>query len=153
MNNSKNIIFCGTTSNYNLTSLMEKRIRSRFSQKTFFLDLISRNDIDNTLKLLIAYDEDNNQNYRNVLLYELFHKNEMVEDYIEKSFSFGVSIKEIFFILKVFFSNVLQKITRKERINESIESSKLQKIFSENWLKLMTVCLPNLEFLYSKIIK
>ena len=34
INSSKNLLFVGFTSNYNLTDLMEKRIRSRFSQKT-----------------------------------------------------------------------------------------------------------------------
>jgi hypothetical protein len=37
VNISSNMLFCGMTSNFNLTDLMEKRIRSRFSQKTIFV--------------------------------------------------------------------------------------------------------------------
>lgn len=34
VNISSNILFCGITSNFNIMDLMEKRVRSRFSQKT-----------------------------------------------------------------------------------------------------------------------
>lgn len=36
---SSNILFVGLTMNFNLTDLMEKRVRSRFSQKTVFINL------------------------------------------------------------------------------------------------------------------
>jgi hypothetical protein len=36
---SNNILFCGTTFNFNLMDMMEKRIRSRFSQKTVFITI------------------------------------------------------------------------------------------------------------------
>lgn len=37
VNMSCNMLLCGMTSNFNLMDLMEKRIRSRFSQKTIFI--------------------------------------------------------------------------------------------------------------------
>jgi len=39
VNISSNILFCGITSNFNIMDLMEKRVRSRFSQKTINIQL------------------------------------------------------------------------------------------------------------------
>ncbi len=39
LNVHNNILFCGTTYNFNLMDMMEKRIRSRFSQKTMFISI------------------------------------------------------------------------------------------------------------------
>lgn len=39
VNVSSNILFCGITSNFNIMDLMEKRVRSRFSQKTINIQL------------------------------------------------------------------------------------------------------------------
>lgn len=39
VNISSNLLFCGITSNFNIMDLMEKRVRSRFSQKTININL------------------------------------------------------------------------------------------------------------------
>jgi hypothetical protein len=39
VNLSSNILFCGITANFNIMDMMEKRVRSRFSQKTIYLTL------------------------------------------------------------------------------------------------------------------
>jgi hypothetical protein len=49
INASKNLLFIGFTSHYNLTDLMEKRNRSRFSQKTIYPNIKSYEKIYDTI--------------------------------------------------------------------------------------------------------
>jgi hypothetical protein len=49
LNISQYILLCGTTNNFNFLELMEKRVRSRFSQKTVFLTLDSYENVFNAL--------------------------------------------------------------------------------------------------------
>ena len=44
VNLSSNILFCGITANFNIMDIMEKRVRSRFSQKTIYLTLPNEDD-------------------------------------------------------------------------------------------------------------
>ena len=50
INASKNLLFIGFTSHYNLTDLMEKRNRSRFSQKTIYPNIKSPDKIYSTIE-------------------------------------------------------------------------------------------------------
>ena len=52
INASKNILFIGFTSHYNLTDLMEKRNRSRFSQKTIYPNIKSYQKIYDTIEYI-----------------------------------------------------------------------------------------------------
>lgn len=146
VNNSKNIIFCGTTNHYNLTALMEKRIRSRFSQKTFFLDLINKKDIEDTLHYLISPIE---SNVKTQILYEILKKNCHFNYFLDKCFNFGVPIRELFFNLKVFFSNLLADIN-KEPIN-IFTIEELERTIDKNTRKILSLSISSLEYLYSNI--
>ena len=50
VNKSKNILFIGFTYNYNLMDQMEKRIRSRSSQKTMYINIAKFEDVLNGLE-------------------------------------------------------------------------------------------------------
>ena len=50
VNNSKNILFIGFTYNYNLMEQMEKRIRSRSSQKTMYINIQDFEDVINAIE-------------------------------------------------------------------------------------------------------
>jgi len=148
VNNSKNIIFCGTTSNYDLTALMEKRIRSRFSQKTFFLDLINKKDIETTLEYLFCYENEASLNTRNTGLYQLIKNTKYFNYYIEKCNDFCVPIKEFFFHFRIFVSNLLREISKKtsEKLSQNELGSLVQKLVRT----LVYISISNLEYLYSK---
>ena len=65
VNKSKNILFIGFTYNYNLMDQMEKRIRSRSSQKTMYINIEDFTSVINALekafikKSLLEKDSDN----------------------------------------------------------------------------------------------
>jgi Cdc6-like AAA superfamily ATPase len=155
VNNSKNVIFCGSTTNYNLTGLMEKRIRSRFSQKTFFLDMINKSVIEDTLKLIITFDEEGNLNSSLAPFYQIIKQNNHYNYYFEKSFSSGISVKQLFFNLKVFLSNIIFDVEKnfKKSANLTIEKQVLAKFVNSASEKLVTLNCSNLDFIYSKFIK
>ena len=146
VNISKNIIFCGTSRTFNLTDLMEKRIRSRFSQKTFYLDLINIEDIGIYLQLLI---QNGKLNDLNLAFFENLTKNENFINYIEKCFQLGVSIRELFFNLKLLFSNITIALKKDEK--QTIVSDELKSIIDSNVMKLFSLNFSNLTYLYSKL--
>ncbi len=148
VNNSKNIIFCGTTSNYDLTTLMEKRIRSRFSQKTFFLDLLNKNDIETTLQYLFCYENESSLITRNIILYEVIKNTKFFNFYIEKCNDFSVPIKEFFFHFRIFVSNLLREISKKT--SDKISLSEIESLVQKLVRSLVYISISNLEYLYSK---
>ena len=113
INKSKNILLIGFTYNYNLMDQMEKRIRSRASQKTMYINIEDFNKVINALEKAfhknIFITKDNNDkddlNNEEIKEYEQCGKdfydcliNEESEDYIfylEKLVKLGTSIDGI----------------------------------------------------------
>jgi Cdc6-like AAA superfamily ATPase len=132
VNISHNIVFCGLTSNFNLLELMEKRIRSRFSQKTIFLRV---NDFQNIIGVLetIFKQESKADNdllyfYNEFILNDQDESPDVENDFfnynmiilIEKYVNLGLSIKEILTKLQYIISLVILAIKEKYPNNEEI---------------------------------
>lgn len=58
INNSHNILLIGFTSHYNLIDLMEKRIRSRFSQKTVYITVPTLERVFEGLEMIFKLNTD-----------------------------------------------------------------------------------------------
>ena len=111
INKSKNILLIGFTYNYNLMDQMEKRIRSRASQKTMYINIENFNNVINALEkafhknIFNNNDKDENLNNEEIKEYEKCGRdfydcliNEENEDYIfylEKLVKLGTSIDGI----------------------------------------------------------
>ena len=114
INKSKNILLIGFTYNYNLMDQMEKRIRSRASQKTMYINIEEFNKVINALEKAFhknifvskdINDKDENLDNEEIKEYEKCGKdfydcliNEESEDYIfylEKLVKLGTSIDGI----------------------------------------------------------
>ena len=114
INKSKNILLIGFTYNYNLMDQMEKRIRSRASQKTMYINIEEFNKVINALEKAFhknifvskdINDKDENLDNEEIKEYEKCGKdfydcliNEESEDYIfylEKLVKLGISIDGI----------------------------------------------------------
>ena len=67
VNKSKNILFIGFTYNYNLMDQMEKRIRSRSSQKTIYINIDGFDSVLNGLEKAFdkAFSDDKKENSEN----------------------------------------------------------------------------------------
>ena len=71
LNKSKNILFIGFTYNYNLMDQMEKRIRSRSSQKTMYINIENFDSVINALekafkKKSLGEENSDSQNEENI---------------------------------------------------------------------------------------
>lgn len=109
VNYSKNLLFCGLTANYNLMDMMEKRNRSRFSQKTISINI---EDSLCTIRCLIKLFKD----VADDLSYESKHPINLVlscmsEEKFSSLFSIfrkyvdiGLGIKEIITKIKLIFT-------------------------------------------------
>ena len=111
INKSKNILLIGFTYNYNLMDQMEKRIRSRASQKTMYINIENFNNVINALEkafhknIFNNNDKDESLNNEEIKEYEKCGRdfydcliNEENEDYIfylEKLVKLGTSIDGI----------------------------------------------------------
>ena len=111
INKSKNILLIGFTYNYNLMDQMEKRIRSRASQKTMYINIENFNNVINALEkafhknIFNNNDKDENLNNEEIKEYEkcgrdfydcLIHEeNEDYIFYLEKLVKLGTSIDGI----------------------------------------------------------
>ena len=111
INKSKNILLIGFTYNYNLMDQMEKRIRSRASQKTMYINIDNFQNVINALEkafhknIFNNNDKDENLNNEEIKEYEKCGRdfydcliNEENEDYIfylEKLVKLGTSIDGI----------------------------------------------------------
>jgi hypothetical protein len=111
INKSKNILLIGFTYNYNLMDQMEKRIRSRASQKTMYINIDNFQNVINALEkafhknIFNNNDKDENLNNEEIKEYEkcgrdfydcLIHEeNEDYIFYLEKLVKLGTSIDGI----------------------------------------------------------
>ena len=130
---------------------MEKRIKSRFSQKTFFLDLLNMKDIESTLEYLFCYENESNFISQNTALYQIIKNTKFYKYYIEKCYDFGVSIKEFYFNLRVFVSNLLREVSKTTSPTQNISISEIDSLIQRLTRSLAYINISNLEYLYSKI--
>lgn len=141
--NSTNIILIGFTNNYNLIDLMEKRIRSRFSQKTEFITVTTINDvilgIEKLIKgnpLAVNIKKDAPQTALDKFYYCLI--SEDTPDFIlliNKYISLGCSIVEILTKIKYILAMVHTELTTyfattEKRVDEVIEREKVIQIIN-----------------------
>ena len=118
VNKSKNILFIGFTYNYNLMDQMEKRIRSRSSQKTMYINIDDYQKVINALEKAFtknslldndanSVDESNNNDIKSVdenyndnigrSFYECLinEENDEYVFYLQKMVKMGMSIEAI----------------------------------------------------------
>ena len=89
VNKSRNILFIGFTYNYNLMDQMEKRIRSRSSQKTNSVDESNNNDIKSVDE---NYNDNIGRSFYECLINE---ENDEYVFYLQKMVKMGMSIEAI----------------------------------------------------------
>lgn len=147
INKSKNILLIGFTYNYNLMDQMEKRIRSRASQKTMYINIGDFHCVINALEKAfhknIFNDKENNDEYLDKEEIREFEKcgkdfydcliNEENEDYLfylEKLVKLGMSIDGI--LTKIQNHLLMTKIEvekyQKNTENEYINKKDLSEI-------------------------
>jgi hypothetical protein len=119
VNYSKNLLFCGLTANYNLMDMMEKRNRSRFSQKTISINI---EDSIGTLRGIIKLFK----NVADDLSYESKHPINLVlssmtqENFpsffsiFKKYIDIGLGIKEIITKIKLIFTLISIEMNKLE---------------------------------------
>jgi len=135
---SSNILFCGMTSNFNLTDLMEKRIRSRFSQKTIFIKISDRFSILSPLEnIFSSKTKVSLQIFYNIFLSLNQKENGNDGDLkyniliiIDKYVNLGMNIKEIIVRLKYIISMILMKLTNYNNIEQE-NMDTLRKIMND----------------------
>jgi hypothetical protein len=143
INMSNNILFCGTTFNFNLMDLMEKRIRSRFSQKTIYINIEDHEQIINSLQKHVnqLVVKDNNQiklNKNTITSFfdECILKNSVFVDLIQKLVNLGLGIKEIITKIRYLIMNILIEIKTisedkdDENINYNFVNKEKKNVFS-----------------------
>ena len=130
VNLSRNLLFCGMTNNFNLTELMEKRVRSRFSQKTMFITIknldgilltLQNMFIDNLNKNSSMLPKDNKEDYIQILndFYSVLLRNELFVQMIISQINKGFSVKQILTKIKLVLANFLFELNRynEEKVN------------------------------------
>ncbi len=146
VNISSNMLFCGMTSNFNLTDMMEKRIRSRFSQKTIFIRIPDGNSIIGILED-IFYNTSKSIDIESKSSLQIFYKillttNKLEEEeknskdklnfnlilLIQKYVNLGISIKEIITKLKYILTMILMNIKKIQDKDVFNFSTKIKEI-------------------------
>lgn len=144
ISHSSNIILIGFTNNYNLIDLMEKRIRSRFSQKTVFITVPKIDDVilgiqqlikGNPLAMNTKKDAPKtalDQFYECLIGMETANFVLLIHRYI----NLGCSIKDILTKIKYVLSMVNQDLnsyfmTTEKKIDETISKEKVISIINK----------------------
>lgn len=116
INNSHNILLIGFTSHYNLIDLMEKRIRSRFSQKTVYITVPTLEKVLQGFEVIFKM---NSSSYAHIDIptsLELFKECLISEEFphfillIQKYIYNGCSIVEILTKLKYILTLILSEL-------------------------------------------
>lgn len=113
INVSKNILLIGFTGNYNLIDLMEKRIRSRFSQKTMFITIPEITCVINGIEKLIKQESSKHSVEAEMDLFYDSLINENTIDFvllINKYIYLGCSIVEIFTKIKYIIVLIVKEL-------------------------------------------
>jgi len=128
------------TNNFNLTELMEKRVRSRFSQKTMFITIKSYEDIIISLQIMFGVDT-NNMNLsgkdieNNKLLRDFFQvliRNEHFINFIMNQINKGFSVKQILTKIKLVLANLLFEVVNTNKQQKLISYEAIQEVLKGN---------------------
>jgi hypothetical protein len=125
LNVSNNVLFCGTTFNFNLMDMMEKRIRSRFSQKTMFISIKEKDDFFAALEnILVQF----NTLYK--VIEKPFNFSPLLDSLIgcatfvivmNKYIEMGVGIKEIITKLRYILTLVVLELDKRKGLAATVE--------------------------------
>jgi hypothetical protein len=127
------------TNNFNLTELMEKRVRSRFSQKTMFITIKSYEDIILTMQIMFGLENNNNSSLTKEekdgqkLLKDFFQvliRNELFIQLIISQVNKGFSVKQILTKIKYILACLLFEIQKS--ISKTVTYEDIQKILNTN---------------------
>ena len=143
ISHSSNIILIGFTNNYNLIDLMEKRIRSRFSQKTVFITVPTIEAVFFGIEKLIKCNPlaINTRRDAPKTALDKFHECLIGMEtanfvlLINKYISLGCSIKEILTKIKYVLSMVHKDLnsyfmTTEKKVDETISNDKVISIIN-----------------------
>lgn len=126
LNVSNNILFCGTTFNFNLMDMMEKRIRSRFSQKTIFITIDDNSRFVSAIENILTrfnglYDvKDKIFDFYPLLEALISDYNEKFVLTIYKYMDMGVSFKEIITKFRYILTLVVLGLNKNNELKETI---------------------------------
>lgn len=123
INNSKNILLIGFTYNYNLLDQMEKRIRSRFSQKTMYISIDKFHQFVAPLEKIFT-KKDFNENKKKAIYSKGFFNllisdgNEEFVFYLEKMVKLGMSIDGILNKIKYYLVKIKCELDEFRKLND-----------------------------------
>jgi hypothetical protein len=139
---SKNILFCGTTANFNLMEMMEKRIRSRFSQKTIFISIDNYECLFKALDKIFRYsnatNSANNINSKKSkkdvvkislkpdikeIFYDELLQTELFVKMLTKYIDMGLSIKEIITKIKYILCLISIELSKANNVDLGIDNN------------------------------
>ncbi len=167
---SNNILFCGLTANCNPTDLMEKRVRSRFSQKTIDIDIADQNNPVLTIleKIIEKKFSGKKNSEAYALLVEFYQILLTANSDGEESISFNFlrildkycylskSIKEIITKIKYILTMILLRINSclEGKLSKQTQNYSLNNIISETLISYVEEEMEGsyLNLLKSKII-
>lgn len=139
INASTNILFIGFTANYNLVDQMEKRIRSRFSQKTIYITIPDLESVINGVEKLFTKNKITKDSLEIPTSMDLFFRclvNEKVGRFIillQKYIHLGYSIIEILTKIKYIITltlNDLDSYLKEYKDSNLIEQEKVIDIIN-----------------------
>jgi hypothetical protein len=123
---SNNILFCGTTFNFNLMDMMEKRIRSRFSQKTVFITIDDNGGffvaLENILKKFNELYDITEKQFDFNYLFEclICEENDKFVLIMNKYIEMGVGIKEIITKFRYILTLVVLALNNNNNLKDTI---------------------------------
>jgi len=117
VNFSKNLLFCGLTANFNLMDMMEKRNRSRFSQKTICVTINDFYDLVRGVEKVIEYVslELAPKSKTSLDIFYSYLLEDSFPDFlllIMKYVDMGLGIKEILTKIKLIFTLILIELNK-----------------------------------------
>ena len=146
VNKSKNILLIGFTYNYNLMDQMEKRIRSRSSQKTMYINIEDFTSVLNALEkifhnkeILKNDDDEENEESINIVSETINNADDIGEsffeclvseenykfvNYINKLVKMGLSIEGILTKIQYYFLLIQVEIEKYQKTKETNKISK-----------------------------
>lgn len=138
VNVSHSLLFCGMTNNFNLMDLMEKRIRSRFSQKTIYINIESFENLIFGIEKLFGVDDNSLTNNSKFLFFDFLISNEDFIKAFKKYFDMGMGVKEILTKVKYILAVINLEISKEKTKEIFTFEEKLKKMINncvEKYLK------------------
>jgi hypothetical protein len=130
LNVSNNMLFCGTTFNFNLMDMMEKRIRSRFSQKTMFISINESNDFFAALEnILVQFNTlykvtEKQFDFSNLLMNLITCERFVIV--MNKYIEMGLGIKEIITKLRYILTLVVLELDKGKGLTNTVQDVLLE---------------------------